>query len=223
MALGTRSSRRHNDLDRLTIQKQWNLGITSEVDLPEDFDPSTASPLDERFNTEVKPDLGEMLRQFDISYFQGKIKGYRIEWNASLITAYGRTNFSQNKISISKFRHQGQRRSVLVKSILHQAIHAYLDKLGLNRRENAAHGKDFKIEKSRISKALGEDIASRDDVNWTQAEEFISAHQCTKCKKILYRRKGQDPNKVKPYTRVYHDCPGSFRPIKMMETYRAKE
>ncbi|XP_015117194.1 sprT-like domain-containing protein Spartan [Diachasma alloeum] len=221
MAQGTRSSRPLDHQDKLSIQKQWNLGITAEVDLPEDFDPSTASPLDDRFNTSAtKPDIVEMLRQFDLKYFHGKIKGYRIEWNASLITAYGRTNFSQNKISISKFRHLGQKRSVLVKTILHQAIHAYLDKLGFNRRENAAHGKDFKAEKSRISRKVGEDIASRDDVNFAGAETYIRAHQCKKCKKILYRRTGQDPNVVKPYTKVYHDCPGVFRPIKLRETYK---
>lgn len=218
MARSTRSSRSLDQKDTLSVQKLWNLGITSEVDLPDDFDPTTASPLDARFQTESKPDIIEMFRQFDRRYFFGKIKGYRIEWNASLITAYGRTNFSQNKISISKFRHEGQKRSVLVKTILHQAIHAYLDKLGHNRKENSTHGKDFKNEKIRISKKVGEDIGSRDDVNYILAEDFISAFQCRKCNKILYRRTGQDPNKVKMYTKVYHDCPGLFRPIKLRDT-----
>ncbi|XP_012279028.1 sprT-like domain-containing protein Spartan [Orussus abietinus] len=192
-----------------------NLGITSEIPMPHDFDSTTASPVDPRLESDQNPNISEMLHQFNEKYFARRLKGYTMRWNSQLKVEYDRCNYHTNTIHVSKGRHESQRRSVLVKTILHETIHAYLDKTGQDRAENSAHSRAFRAEKRRISVHIGEDIDNEEDVDLEIAKKLILVYCCKRCGRRVQRGIDQAPqNEMLPDIQKHKQkCSGTFEKL----------
>lgn len=145
----------------------------------------------------------------------GAIKGYTIEWCSQLKSDNGWCHFDKNKILLSKSRLQGQKRTVLVKTILHEAIHAYLDKIGISREENAEYGREYRIERKRISQAIGEYVDSERDIDRKLLGKIVHSFKCVKCGLCIDRSIAQTPYRENFPRMQQHmrDCTGTFEEL----------
>ncbi|XP_015114944.1 uncharacterized protein LOC107039698 [Diachasma alloeum] len=130
------------------------------------------------------PDYRALMRVFDTLLFGGKLRGYTLWRSKDFKDTFGYTDFLQRKIFLQECLFSaGLSRTVLVRIILHELCHAYVDVMGGDRMENQLHGFNWKREVIRVNEALQCDIEDESDVDWKRLRRIglDKLYICERC------------------------------------------
>ncbi|XP_063974721.1 DNA-dependent metalloprotease SPRTN-like [Diachasmimorpha longicaudata] len=145
------------------------------------------------------PDIFRLSGVLNKQFFGGGVRGFTYLRSNRKKDCFGYTDFTTKIIYLQEFMFSaGLCRSVLVRALFHEMIHAFLDNTGADRNENSGHGPIFMREVSRINKLLGCDLMDESDVSWDRLRilNLDKVFICNKCRKkvsrVLTRPPGPD-------------------------------
>ncbi|XP_011297320.1 sprT-like domain-containing protein Spartan [Fopius arisanus] len=137
-----------------------------------------------------KPPLSPLVSTLNQEFFDGAVRGYTFVWTKTRKGCFGHTDFLRKIVFIQEcLLTRGLCRSVFIRVLLHEMIHAYLDITGCSRLENGKHGPDFKEKVKELNKRLNCDLLDDGDVDWDRLEpaSLKKKFECNRCGKKVMR------------------------------------
>ncbi|XP_063972417.1 DNA-dependent metalloprotease SPRTN-like [Diachasmimorpha longicaudata] len=162
------------------------------------------------------PDIFKLIKILNEQFFGGGVRGYTYVRSNRRKDCFSYTNFTTKIVYLQEFLFSaGLCRSVLVRKLLHEMIHAFLDTSGADRNENSEHGPIFKKEVTRINRLLGCDLMDDSDVSWDRLRvlNLDKLFICNKCGKKVFRvlSRPPGPDDFYPWYESHRErCGGAF-------------
>lgn len=157
---------------------------------------------------EPLPNLYEVFRIYNEKYFDNVIRGFAFRWCGQLRSIAGRARtYPHRWISLSKEIHVGRTMKIMVETLLHEMVHAYL--FCISDREAMDHGPRFLEVMNDVNARSGLSIAVFDNGGLNHIMHLQTIWQCTNCKEEMVRLRPVRPNdkSVKNHAKT---CSGSW-------------
>ncbi|XP_063980509.1 uncharacterized protein LOC135164261 isoform X3 [Diachasmimorpha longicaudata] len=161
------------------------------------------------------PDYRGLMRLLNERFFDGKLRGYTVWRTKGCKDAFGFTDFLRKKIMLQECLFSAElSRTVLVRVLVHEMCHAFVDVLLGNRWENQCHGANWKKEVLRLNTALGCNIEDDGDIDWVKLRKMglDKLYICDRCGKQSIRmiKRPPDAKFFSWVPRHAERCGGSF-------------
>lgn len=163
-----------------------------------------------------KPNFQKLVKEFDKRFFEERVRAFVVERTKTLKHLFGYACFTKRKIFLQECLFSvGLRRSVLVRILLHEMTHAFLEMKKTPRDENGDHGDAFWRKIEEINGELGCDVMDESDVDWDllAALGWDIIYACERCGKEVRRSVHRPPDATCCYTwwqRHAARCGGEF-------------
>lgn len=163
--------------------------------------------------TDQLPDIYAVFRAYNEEYFDGLIGGFEVRWCARLWIQAGKTTtFPLKRITISTKLLIGREIRIMVETLLHEMIHAYL--FCNDHPHPLQHGEDFVKVMTETNILSTLNIGILDEGGLDHIAHLQVIWECSKCKEqiVRFKRKSRQLNdKTARLHRVR--CRGTWRMV----------
>uniref|UniRef100_A0A0C9RLG2 CA124_0 protein n=1 Tax=Fopius arisanus TaxID=64838 RepID=A0A0C9RLG2_9HYME len=162
-----------------------------------------------------KPPIAPLAFLLNNELFEGEVRGYTFVWTRTRKDCFGYTDFTRRIIYLQEcLLLPGICRSALVRVLIHELVHAFLDVTGAARRENSDHGPVFRNKVHEINGKLSCDILAEGDIDWARLNMagLDKFYVCDICNRKVPRTVNRPPDSTffPWFEKHARKCGGSF-------------